>query len=80
MSYTRWPRPVDWPLLIAQAQAGGTMAALARTIGIPKQTIHSIVTYQIEPVWPNGERLVQRWMIVTGRPADEIPRRRAMNV
>ena len=64
-----------WHVIVTMEKNGYTHSAIGAAIGVPRTTIEGWKNRNAEPAHMDGERLCALWRVVTGRPADELPRK-----
>jgi len=64
-----------WHVIVMMEKSGYTHAAMGAAIGVPRTTIEGWKNRNAEPAHVDGERLCALWRVVTGRAAEDLPRK-----
>lgn len=64
-----------WHVIVELERNGYTHGQMAAAIGGARGTIEGWKNKAAEPRHEDGERLLALWRVVTGKPADDLPRK-----
>lgn len=64
-----------WHVIVRMEACGYTHSAIAAAVGVSRQSVESWKNRDIEPAHEIGERMVALWVVVTGMPREDIPRK-----